>query len=161
MIRRKIINDLRFYFCGATAVGLVLFRLYKGAENNFKQILGCAAISIGIYIILWALDRILGIISPLKIDLREATHIDRTNPYMIIIHGVEPITLCVNEYDIVTSVKVGNRTKKRNLSREFCFLKISNTRELAIDAEYAYMLVNILRAQRYKPLISGASYQAI
>jgi len=161
MIRRKVINELRFCFCCAVAVGLVLFYLYCGAENNTELIFRCSAISCCVYVILWALDRMAGKISPLIIDLSEVTRIDRTNPYMIVIHSVEPITLTVDRNDIVTEVKVGNRIKKRNLSREYCFLKISNSRELTIDSEYAYMLVKILRAQRCRPLISGVSYQAI
>ena len=160
MIRRKSIMKFRRHFCSALAAALVIYVLHNGAENNLRTTMQCAAIALCAYGICWAVDRLAGCLSPIIIDLRKVPTLDRSDPNQIIIgKGDDKITIEVDSDDEVWRIAVGPSVRKREITKEFCYLQVGDNRFVRIDAEYAFMLYRILKDRDLTPEVSGVSYQ--
>jgi hypothetical protein len=163
MIKRSTFKAIRQKGVSLFGALLTVYLLHKGMPNTFKTVTNAVAIALCIYGALFAIDRIIGQISPIIVDLRKISNaeFDRSNPYYLAIATKTNsiIELEVDGDDNVELMKFDGRPIRRRSDREFCYLRITDKRYLKADPDIAFDLVRKIRADKGSVEVSGLSYQ--
>ena len=163
MIKRSTFKAIRQKGISLFGALLTAYLLHKGVPNTFKTVMNAVAIAMCIYGVLFAIDRIVGQLSPIVVDLRKTsnTEFDRSNPYYLVITTKTGsiIELEIDGDDNVELMKFDGKPKRRHSDREFCYLRITDRRYLKADPDIAFDLVRKIRAEQSNVKVSGLSYQ--
>ena len=163
MINRSKFKKFRQHIC-SLAGAVVVIALYRmGVSGNSRVVFTAIAIAMCIYGIWFAIDRIIGLLFPIVVDLQSVTlgTVDRSDPnhIRITMSKAQPvIDIEINNNDEVELLQVGD-LKMRHSEREFCYMRLSKDRYIRSDPEIAYIVTGFIRKNRGSVKVTGAGYQ--
>ena len=162
MLSREKFKKNRQRICALLGAILTAYYIHKGAENNGKTVFVAVATSMCVYFIWHCIDRIIGILFPVVVDLRnfESDKVDRSDPYHIIIcpgSCAPEIELEIGCDERVELLKIGD-LKMRQSDREYCYLRITNKRFIKADPDMAYTITEMIKTNFGKVQKTGISY---
>ena len=161
MIRRSFVKNCRRHLCAAFSAAAVVYSLHNGASQSLNTILRCSAIAILLYGIVWAIDRIIGSLSPIIVDISTHAGLDRGDPYSYRLQvNNSVIKFSIDSDETVYKMQFDDGVVFRPDGKEFCYLKVGSNRLVKCDPELAYRLVRKIQSGGSSVPIKGLSYQA-